>query len=348
MMALTGRLVRAGAVRVLVVGLVTGCVMGPTVGDPLVVGLVTKTDSNPFFLTMKAAALGRADELGVELHTFAGRYDGDWETQVEAVNRLVAGGAVGILITPSDPAVLSDTVRMAREAGVLVIALDTPFDSPTSVDATFATDNFRAGELIGMWVRARTDMSGLDVRIVTLDGFENQITVDVLRNQGFLSGFGIDVRDPTRMYDEDDPRIVGRGATMGTAAGGRSVMEDLIRRDPGINVAYTVNEPAAAGAFTALEQIGKENDVLIVSIDGSCEGVGRVATGEIDATSMQYPHKMASLGIDTVVEYSKTGKKPANTSGLGFYDTGVTLVTKDSIAEVPSITPERALNECWG
>lgn len=108
-MALMGRLVRAGAVRVLVVGLVTGCVMGPTVGDPLVVGLVTKTDSNPFFLTMKAAALGRADELGVELHTFAGRYDGDWETQVEAVNSLVAGGAVGILITPSDPAALSDT-----------------------------------------------------------------------------------------------------------------------------------------------------------------------------------------------------------------------------------------------
>ena len=348
MMALMGRQARAVVVRVFVVGLVAGCVMSPTAGDPLVVGLITKTESNPFFLTMKAAALSRADELGVELRTFSGRYDGDWETQAEAVNSLVTDGAVGILITPSDPTALSDTVRMAREAGVLVIALDTPFDSPDSVDATFATDHFRAGALIGKWTRARTDMSGADGRIVTLDGSGTQITIDVLRNQGFLSGFGIDVRDPTRMYDEDDPRIVGHGATMGTAAGGRAVMEDLIRRDPRINVAYTVNEPVAAGAFAALEQIGKENDVLIISIDGSCEGVGRVTTGEIDATSMQYPHKMASLGIDTVVEYSRTGKKPDNTSGLGFYDTGVTLVTKDPIAEVPSITPERALNECWG
>jgi len=230
---------------------------------------------------------------------------------------------------------------------VLVIALDTPFNLPGSVDATFATDNFRAGELIGVWARARTDLLWADVRIVTLDGSEAQITVDGLRNQGFLSGFGMDIKDPTRMYDEDDPRIVGHGATMGTAAGGRAVMENLIRQNPGINLVYTVNEPAAAGAYMALEDASKENDVLVVSIDGSCEGVGRVASGEIDATSMQYPHRMALLGIDAIVEHSKTGIKPENMSDLGFYDTGVTLVTQHPTTAIPSITPKQALNECW-
>ncbi|MDE0139262.1 MAG: substrate-binding domain-containing protein [bacterium] len=311
------------------------------------IGLVTKTDANPFFVTMRDAALRQAEEADVELRAMAGSYDGDWETQVEAIESLVASGAAGILITPSDPAALTDTVRRAREAGVLVIALDTPFDPPDSVDATFATDNFRAGELIGAWARARTDVSVPAVRIVTLDGSEARITLDVMRNQGFLSGFGVDIRDPTTMYDEDDPRIVGRAVTMGTAAGGRAAMEDLIRQDPEVNVVYTVNEPAAAGAFLALKDAGKENDVLIVSIDGSCEGVGRVATGEIDATSMQYPHKMATLGVDAIVEYSKTGRTPENTPGLDFHDTGVTLVTQHPTPGVPSITVEQAQNECW-
>ncbi|MDE0438528.1 MAG: substrate-binding domain-containing protein [bacterium] len=118
-------------------------------------------------------------------------------------------------------------------------------------------------------------------------------------------------------------------------------MEDLVRQNPGINAVYVVNEPTAAGVFAALKEVGKENDVLVVSIDGSCEGVGRIAAGEIEATSMQYPHRMAILGIDAVVEYSKTGRKPR-----GFYDTGVMLVTQHPAAEVTSITAEQALNEC--
>lgn len=110
---------------------------------------------------------------------------------------------------------------------------------------------------------------------------------------------------------------------------------------------YTVNEPAAVGALLALRDEGKENHVLIISIDGSCAGVSRVAAGEVDAISMQYPHRMAILGVDAVVEYSKTGNRPQNTPGLDFHDTGVTLVTQHPAPIVPSITAEQALNECW-
>ncbi len=127
----------------------------------------------------------------------------------------MAAGAQGILIMPSDPAALSGAVQAARKAGVLVIALDTPFEREDAVDGTFATDNFRAGELIGRWARARLDAEGREARIATLDGYATPVTVDVLRDQGFLQGYGIDVRDVDKMGDEDDPRVVGRGVTQG-------------------------------------------------------------------------------------------------------------------------------------
>jgi fructose transport system substrate-binding protein len=174
------------------------------------------------------------------------------------------------------------------------------------------------------------------------------VPVDVLRNQGFLQGFGVDVKDVKVMYDEDDPRIVGGQPTMGAEEGGRTAMETLMQRDPGINVVHTINEPAAAGAYEALRAFGKADDVLVVSVDGGCPGVRNVAEGVIGATSMQFPLLMASMGVEAVVKYAETGEKPEPTPGLDFFNTGVQLVTDNPVDGLPSITSEEALKLCWG
>lgn len=311
--------------------------------DKPLVGLITKTNTNPFFVKMREGAEAKAEELGAELRSYAGKYDGDTAAQIEAIESLVAAGADGILITPSDPAGLADTVKRAREAGVLVIALDTPFDPPEAADATFATDNFKAGELIGQWAKAKLGDATADAKIATLDLSAAQVTVDVLRNQGFLTGFGIDTKDPNKMYDEDDPRIVGGDSTLGSEEGGRTAMENLLQKDPSINVIHTINEPAAAGAYEALRSFGKEDDVLVVSVDGGCPGVQNVAEGIIGATSMQFPLRMASLGVEAVVEFAKTGEKPDS-----LVDTGVELVTDEPVEGLPSISSEEGLKLCWG
>jgi len=98
-----------------------------------------------------------------------------------------------------------------------------------------------------------------------LDLAVSQPTVGVLRDQGFMHGFGIDLADPNKWGDESDPRIVGHDVTAGNEEGGRRAMENLLAIDPTINVVYTINEPAAAGAYEALKSVGRERDVLIVS-----------------------------------------------------------------------------------
>ncbi len=319
----------------------------PAQAEDIIVGLITKTNTNPFFVKMREGAEAKAKELGVELRTYAGKYDGDNEAQIEAIESLVAAGAKGVLITPSDPAGLTETVQRARDAGLLVIALDTPFDPPETADATFATDNFKAGELIGQWAAAKMD-DPTKAKIATLDLSEAQITVDVLRNQGFLKGFGVDVKNINKMYDEDDPRLVGGDVTLGSEEGGRTAIEGLLQKDPGINVIHTINEPAAAGAYEGLKSFGLADQVLIVSVDGGCPGVQNVKEGIIGATSMQFPLRMASLGVEAVVEFAKTGKKPVNSEGLNFTDTGVELVTDEPVEGIPSITSEQALKQCWG
>ncbi len=310
--------------------------------------LITKTDTNPFFVKMKEGAEAKAAELGITLKSYAGRIDGDHESQVSAIEACIADGAKGILITASDTKAIVDSVQAARDAGLLVIALDTPLDPIDAADATFATDNFQAGLLIGQWAKATMGDAAADAKIALLDLAIAQPSVDVLRDQGFLQGFGIDLGDPAKWGDETDPRIVGHDVTSGNEEGGLKAMESLLAKDPDINVVYTINEPAAAGAYEALKAVGREGDVLIVSVDGGCPGVANVKDGVIGATSQQYPLAMAALGIEAIAAFAADGTKPAPTEGKDFVDTGVTLITDKPVEGVPSIDTKEGLAKCWG
>ncbi len=310
--------------------------------------LITKTDTNPFFVKMREGAEAAAEAAGITLRSYAGKVDGDHETQVAAIETCIADGASGILLTASDTSSIVGAVTQARDAGLLVIALDTPLEPIDAADATFATDNFLAGELIGQWAAATLGAEAANAKIAMLDLAVSQPTVGVLRDQGFLQGFGIDLGDPTRWGDETDPRIVGNDVTAGNEEGGRRAMENLLAVDPEINVVYTINEPAAAGAYEALKSIGRENDVLIVSVDGGCPGVQNIADGVIGATSQQYPLLMASKGIEAIAAYAADGTLPENTPGKDFFDTGVALVTDQPAEGVDSISVAEGMELCWG
>ncbi len=310
--------------------------------------LITKTDTNPFFVKMKEGATAKAKELGVNLKTYAGKIDGDSESQVAAIESCIADGAKGILITASDTKAIVPSVKKARDAGLLVIALDTPLEPIDAADMTFATDNLQAGKLIGEWAKATLGDKVKTAKVGFLDLTPSQPSVDVLRDQGFMIGFGIDPKDPNKIGDEDDKRIVGHDVTNGNEEGGRTAMENLLQKDPDINVIHTINEPAAVGAYQALKAVGKEKDVLIVSVDGGCPGVKAVQDGQIGATSQQYPLLMASKGIEAIAAFAKDGTKPKATDGKNFFDTGVNLVTDKPAKGVPSISVKDGLAKCWG
>jgi fructose transport system substrate-binding protein len=310
--------------------------------------LITKTDSNPFFVKMKEGALAKAKELGVALKTYAGKQEGDNEGQVQAVETCIADGAKGILLVPTDSKAIVEAVKKARDAGILVIALDTPLEPLDAADATLATDNFEAGRLIGAWAKATMGPEAETARIAFLDLMPSQPTVDVLRDQGFMTGFGIDPKDLTVIGDEDDPRIVGHDMTYGTEEGGRTAMENLLQKDPMVNLVYAMNEPAAAGGYEALKSMGRESDVLIVAIDGGCPGVKNVAEGAVGATSQQYPLLMASMGIEAIAQYAKDGTLPKPTEGKAFTDTGAVLVTDKPVEGIQSIDTKEGLEKCWG
>jgi fructose transport system substrate-binding protein len=297
-------------------------------GDKVMVGLITKTETNPFFVKMKEAAQKAASGDNAELTSASGKFDTDVQSQITAMENMVTRGVKGILITPADSKAIVPAIKKARDQGVTVIALDTPTEPQDAADALFATDNMKAGELIGEWAKAKFAKTGKTPHIVTID-LAPGVSVGVLRHNGFLKGMGITDADVEGHADAEGDQTKAQGA-----------MENLLQKVPDVNLVYTINEPSAFGAYTALKAAGKEKQATIVSVDGGCVAIAKgIKPGVIAATSQQYPQNMAKLGVEAIAK----GEKPS-----GYTDTGVTLITDDPMEGVDSKDSAFGAENCWG
>jgi fructose transport system substrate-binding protein len=342
-MQATSRTVRAVAVTALAMPvLLAGCTATKSGSDSgsgdsgtLKIGLITKTDSNPYFISMRDAAQAEADKVGAELTAAAGTADGDNDSQVTAVQNMIASGVKAILITPNDSKAIVPTLLDAQEKGIFVAALDTQTEGNEGVDATWATDNTKAGEQQGAYVKAAL---GSTTPVLAMLDLQPGVSVGDQRHSGFLSGMGL---------TDDSPEIAGTENTSGDQGKGQTAMENLLQKNPNINSVYTINEPAAIGAATALENAGKTDSVIVGSIDGGCAGVQAVKDGKIAATVMQFPAKMAVAGVDAAVDFAKDGTKPT-VPDTGYIDTGVQLITDKPLGDLDSQDTAWGLDNCWG
>jgi len=324
----------------LLAGPMPGLVPRKLAAQQPVIGLITKTQTNPFFVKMREGAQAAARTAGARLLTGAGKHDGDNAGQVTAMENMIAAGAQVVLITVNDAKAIIPAIRRARAQGIVVIALDSPTDPMSATDAFFGTDNYQAGTLIGQYARAA--LGTRPIKAITLDLLPGH-PVGAQRHNGFLKGLGLAAPAASVNTLGSPPQVVCMADTFGDQAKGQTAMENCLQKAPDATVAYAINEPSAAGAARALKAAGKEKQVVLVTVDGGCQGVRDVGSGLIAATAQQYPVRMAELGVQAGVAFVKTGKKPA-----GYTDTGVSLIAGKAMAGVASRDVAYGLERCFG
>ena len=297
-------------------------------GD-VTIGIVELNLSNPFFGTLEKATEAAATSNGWKTMKSEAKVPGDSATQVTAIENMINAGVKGIVLDPANPTALVDVVTKARAAGILVVTVNATLTPLDAADATFATDNKAAGVLIGAWAKANgpADPSIAMLDYDLADGPANG------RHFGFLEGYGI---------DDSSPLIAGTALTKGSIDTGQAAMESLLSAHPGINLAYTINEPVAHGADTAAKAQGAK--VTFVSVDGACSGVQDVKDGVVGATAMQFPSKMGQMAVAAIAAYLKDGTKPPS----GLTDSGAVLITDKPATGLESQDSTWGLANCWG
>lgn len=319
----------------LALGLTLGlgaCAGGP---EPVTVGLITKQEENPYWRTMKQTAQNEANRENVDLLTATGESDVDVESQRRAIRDMIGQGAKGIILAPNSSTALNPDIEAARRLGVVVIAVDTPVDPVSVVDAYYATDNLEAGRQVGKYAAAKAAELGLTPRVAMLN-LAPGISSGEQRRDGFLEGMGLSA---------DSPELVAGADSQGDRQLGQQAMQTILSQHPDVNVVYTVNEPAALGALDALKAAGSDlGRMVIVSIDGGCQAMrDAVRPGDIDATAMQFPQNMAREGIGSIAGAARGGEQPS-----GYLNTGVELITDSPASGVPSRDVPYGIRNCWG
>lgn len=293
------------------------------------IGVVELQLTNPFFGRLEKSAVDMAKQHGLDVMTAEASTAGDSATQIAAIENMINRGVKGITLDPANSTALVPIVKKARDVGIVVVTTNTSLVPMTAADATYETDNLRAGVLIGQW--AKETMGSKPAHIAMLD-YDLSNKTSKARHDGFLKGFGA---------AEGDPRISGSALTLGDVETGQTAMENLLSAHADIDVIYTINEPAAQGAFLAIRKARR--DVLVTSIDGSCSGVRSVADGTIGATVMQFPIRMGEMAVEAVIKAVDDGVKPS-----GFHNTGTVLITDHPVTGVDSRDSRWGLENCWG
>jgi fructose transport system substrate-binding protein len=295
------------------------------------IGVVEQQLTNPFFGAIEGAAKTEAGKNGVKVITAEAKSAGDAASQVTAIEDMINRGVKGIVVDPANATALVGVLTKARGKGILVLTVNTGTSPRSAANAAYETDNFLAGKLIGRWAKAQ--LKGAPAHVALLDYDLSDRTAKA-RHDGFLAGFGTTV---------NAPEVAGSALTQGSVDTGQAGMENLLSAHSDINVVYTINEPVAQGAYTAVKAKGLAGKTVIASIDGGCSGVRSVKSGQIGATVMQFPKRMGQMAVDAIVKFVKTGAKPS-----GVINPGTVLITDHPVAGMASHTSAWGLKNCWG
>jgi ribose transport system substrate-binding protein len=284
----------------------------------IVIAVIPKGTSHSFWKAIHAGAQKASKELGVEVIWKGPAREDDRDAQIAEVENFVSRGVSGIVLAPTDDKALRLPVTDAMRAGIPVVIIDSGLDSEDYVSFV-ATDNYKGGRLAGERMVEKLEGKG---RVILLRYMEGSAST-MERERGFL-----DV-----MTENPGIEVVSSNQYAGaTAETAYQASENLLARFKsgsglGVEGIYCPNESSSFGMLRALQDSALAGKVVLIGFDASEQMVRALENGEFDALVLQDPVNMAYLGVKTMVSHLRGEEVPER------IDTGVTLVTRDNMAD---------------
>ncbi len=261
--------------------------------DELVIGMAFQEMNNQYFIVMKEALLEAADSIGAKVYYTDARHDVN--KQISDIEDMIMKGIDVLLLNPADSVGIETAVIEAKEAGVIVVAIDAQANGP--LDSFVGSKNYDAGYKAGMEMAKDIDGKG---KVAILDGIP---VVPILeRVRGFKAA----------MEEYADIEIVDVQNGRQERAKAMSVVENMLQANPDLDAIFSVNDTGSLGALAAIQSSGK--DVYLYSVDGHPEAVEAILNGDIfQATSAQFPRDQVRIGLGiALAKYWGAEKIPAH------------------------------------
>lgn len=284
--------------------------------DKPVVGLVMKSLANEFFMSMDAGAKAYAEKEGTfKLITMGMNSETDFDTQVNAIDSLIAQGVDLIVLAPADSAGMVAPVKRAIDAGVTVINFDVTLDKAALRAAGLpeeflfvGPDNTAGAEMVGDYLGEALGEGG---KVFILEGNPGADNAKQRKN-GFMKAaesHGLEVLASNTAHWETEEA--------------NTLMTNLLTKYPEVQGVMCANDSMALGVVRALEAAGR-SDVQVVGFDNIPAVKDLILNDKMLATVNMDGPQLAIAGFNAGFEIL-AGKR----ENIGWVKTPLDLVNKD-------------------
>ncbi len=277
------------------------------------IGISLASLGNPFFVALATGAEAEAKKINPNVKVTTVGFEQDLNKQVDQIDSFIAAGVQMILLNPGDPSALAPAIKKAKDAGIVVVSVDT---AAKGADLTVTTNNVQAGEVACKFIVDKLSGKG---DVIIQNGPQNSAIID--RVKGCKSVFSANPGIKVLSDDQD-----GKSSR----DGGLAVMQSQLTRFPKIDAVFAVADPQAIGSNLAIKQLNRDG-IIITSVDGAPDLEAELknpASASIQATASQDPYNMARTAVELGYK-ALNGEKPEKPIIL--LDSA--LVTRDNVAD---------------
>lgn len=262
-----------------------------------VIGFSVLTLENPFFSIIANTLTEEAAKHGYQVVVNdAQRNPG---TQAKHIDNYIAQKMTAIVINPTDRVTIGTAVKRANNAGIPVFTNDLQCVAEgINIAGHIGTDNFQGGRLAGH-AMIEALKSGGKVLILHYKPANSC----VLRVDGFrqvINTHNDEVNAGTNTGRIDIAAELDGG---GILAEGYKATADALQAHPDLAGIFAINDPSALGAWNALEEAGKQDQIVIIGFDGQLDGKKAIREGKIYADPIQFPDKMGLVTAQNIIKY---------------------------------------------
>lgn len=257
------------------------------------IGYTTMDLTNPFFKVIGENMKAEAAKHGYDVVTVSGD---NVTKQSNQIDDFIVKKVAAIVVTPCDPKSIGQAIKKANDAGIPVFTNDTSYDGDEgTVECHVATDNLQGGRLAGEAMVKLLGESGGNVLIV----HKPDASSCLKRVQGFQ-----EIVDAHNAKDgAGQIKVVATLNGDGRREIGYAVTKDAIVQHGDLSAIFAINDPSALGAYSALEEAGKTEQVTIIGFDGEKAGKQAILDGKIHCDPIQFPDQMGKTTVEMIIKY---------------------------------------------
>ncbi|MGI9541692.1 MAG: substrate-binding domain-containing protein [Cyclobacteriaceae bacterium] len=258
------------------------------------IGITIMSSENPFFNVLAKSAEAEANKYDYQVEILSG--DNDPDKQDRQVKDFIAKKVSAIIIAPCNAHAIGASIKSANQAGIPVFMADTGCtDSTAQVVSTITTANYEGGLQAG---EAMVEiLGGKGGEVLVLDF---KVAESCLKR---VAGFKKVINDYNQKNPNTQIEIVKELESGGRRDVANQSTSDALQAHPKLAAIFAINDPAALGAYAALEKVGRQNEIKIIGFDGMPEGKQAIKEGKIYADPIQFPDKIGQMTVQAIAKY---------------------------------------------